>query len=282
MMPDIVPWLRYEPDDSGILWIKFNRPERMNATLGRGQDRSTVAKVVDYMRHGDDDPNIRVIVLTGVGRAFCAGNDSKGPRDGEDFGTMPPGSYVDEESIDAHRQGFFHGLTKTINQIAQIRKPTVAMLNGPAAGSGMDMALQCDVRVGCEHSQFITYHARGQIIENGGAYYLSRIVGLGRALEFAYAGRVEAERAHMWGLLNHLVPAAELEKFTRELCASFMGVSPISQWINKRIIRASMDSTVEGTAVMTSNASLIVGMAADSREARDASVEKRPAVFKAR
>ena len=76
--PNLVPWLLYEPDDNGVLWIKFNRPDRMNATLGSAQDRSTASKVVEYMRHGDDDPDIRVIVLTGVGRAFCAGNDAKG------------------------------------------------------------------------------------------------------------------------------------------------------------------------------------------------------------
>jgi 2-(1,2-epoxy-1,2-dihydrophenyl)acetyl-CoA isomerase len=282
MGPELVPWLLYEPDDSGILWIKFNRPERMNATLGAGQTRSTAAKVVEYMRYGDDDPNIKVIVLTGVGRGFCAGNDSSGPRPDEDFGDFVPGAHVDEESPDAIRQRFFTGLTRVIRDISLIRKPTVAMMNGAAAGSGMDMALQCDIRVGCETSQFITYHARGQIIENGGSYYLTRIVGLGRALEFAYSGRVDAQRAYQWGLLNHLVPTAELEQFTRDLCAGFMRVSPISQWINKRIIRAAMDTTLEGTMVMTSNAATIVHHAEDSKEARNASVEKRAPVFKGR
>ena len=65
--------LLYEPEDSGILWIKFNRPERMNALVGTAEENGTVAKVGEYMRAGDDDPNVRVIVLTGVGRGFCSG-----------------------------------------------------------------------------------------------------------------------------------------------------------------------------------------------------------------
>ena len=73
-----VPHLLYAPEDNGILWIKFNRPERMNAVLGGAQRNGTLTKVVEYMRAGDDDPNVRVIVLTGVGRAFCAGVDIRG------------------------------------------------------------------------------------------------------------------------------------------------------------------------------------------------------------
>ena len=73
MGPKLVDHLLYEPEDSGILWIKFNRPERMNALVGTAEENGTVAKVGEYMRAGDDDPNIRVIVLTGVGRGFCSG-----------------------------------------------------------------------------------------------------------------------------------------------------------------------------------------------------------------
>ena len=73
MGPKLVDYLLYEPEESGILWIKFNRPERMNALVGTAEENGTVAKVGEYMRAGDDDPNIRVIVLTGVGRGFCSG-----------------------------------------------------------------------------------------------------------------------------------------------------------------------------------------------------------------
>src|SRR5918997_2490897 len=77
MGPKLVDYLLYEPEDNGILWIKFNRPERMNALIGSAEEHGTVAKVGEYMRAADDDPQVRVIVLTGVGRGFCSGADMK-------------------------------------------------------------------------------------------------------------------------------------------------------------------------------------------------------------
>src|SRR4051812_25755450 len=198
MAPKLVDYLLYEPEDSGILWIKFNRPERMNALVGTAEENGTVAKVGEYMRAGDDDPNIRVIVLTGVGRGFCSGANL-GSRASEDItGDNLPGNRGSHEGPDAARQHFFHGFTQLHRDIALIRKPTIAMINGPAVGSGMDMALHCDIRVGCERTRFIAYHNAGQIIENGGSYYLPKMVGLGRALEFAYTGELDAERAYEW------------------------------------------------------------------------------------
>ena len=137
---------------------------------------------------------------------------------------------------------FLPRLTKLHRDISLIRKPTIAMLNGPAVGSGMDMALHCDIRIGCEHTRFIGYQQLGQIMENGG-YYLPKMVGLGRALEFAYVGHMDAQRAYEWGLLNHLVPADQLEETTRDLCERIMRTPPLVQWISKRIMRAALDSS---------------------------------------
>ena len=203
--PKLVDYLLYEPEDTGILWIKFNRPERMNALIGNSQENGTVAKVGEYMRAGDDDPNIRVIVLTGVGRGFCSGADMRRDTDPSVTGDNFTGNRGTEEGPDAARQHFFHGFTHLHRDISLIRKPTVAMINGPAVGSGMDMALHCDIRVGCENTRFIGYQQLGQIIENGGSYYLPKMAGLGRALEFAYTGHLDAQRAYDWGLLNYLV-----------------------------------------------------------------------------
>ena len=98
MGPKLVDYLLYEPEDTGILWIKFNRPERLNALIGSAEMNGTVAKVGEYMRAGDDDPNVKVIVLTGVGRGFCSGADMrgdtpdevKGPKFSGDFGPEGP------------------------------------------------------------------------------------------------------------------------------------------------------------------------------------------------
>ena len=161
-----------------------------------------------------------------------------------------------------------------------IRKPTIAMINGAAVGSGMDMSLHCDIRIGCEKTRFIGYQQAGQIMENGGSYYLPKMVGLGRALEFAYTGSLDAERAFEWGLLNHLVSSGKLEQTTRALCDRIIALPPLVQWTSTRIMRAAMDSTLETTMVLTSNAGGILQSSADAKEARQAFVEKRKPDFK--
>jgi 2-(1,2-epoxy-1,2-dihydrophenyl)acetyl-CoA isomerase len=283
MGPKLVDYLRYEvEEDTGILWIKFNRPERMNALIGTAEENGTVAKVGEYMRAGDDDPKVRVMVLTGVGRGFCSGADMK--RDTPD--DMKGENFIGNRNVldgpDAAREHFIHGFTKLHRDISQVRKPTIAMINGPAVGSGMDMALHCDIRIGCENTRFIGYQQLGQIMENGGSYYLPKMVGLGRALEFAYVGHLDAQRAYEWGMLNHLVASDQLEAFTRDLCARMVRTPPLVQWISKRIMRAALDSSLETTMIMTSNAGGILSGSADAEEARRAFLEKRPATFQGR
>lgn len=280
MGPKLVDYLLYEPEDSGILWIKFNRPERLNALVGTAEENGTVAKVGEYMRAGDDDPNIRVIVLTGVGRGFCSGANLGSSAAADMAGPNFPGNRGPHEGGDASRQHFFHGFTDLHRDISLIRKPTIAMINGPAVGSGMDMALHCDIRIGCERTRFIGYHNAGQIIENGGSYYLPKMVGLGRALEFVYTGELTAERAYEWGMLNHLVSSEKLEETTRALCEKMMTIPPLVQWVSKRIMRTAVDSTLENTMVLTSNASGILQNSEDAKEARKAFVEKRKGKFK--
>ena len=282
MGPRLVDHLLYEREDNGILWIKFNRPERMNAILGSAEENGTVAKVGEYMRAADDDPKVRVIVLTGVGRGFCAGADVKGGVPDDVKGQRFVGDRGIGEGPDASRQHFFYGFTKLHKDISFIRKPTIAMINGAAAGSGMDMALHCDIRIGCENTRFIGYQQVGQIPENGGSYYLPKMAGLGRALEFAYTGHLDAQRAYDWGLLNYLVSSDELEQTTRDLCDRIMRTPPMVQWVSKRILRAAMDGSLETTTVLTSNAGGILGASEDAEEARLAFLEKRAPSFKGR
>ena len=114
-----VPYLIYEKEDNGILWIKFNRPERMNACIGGAEVNGTLQKVVEYMQAGDDDPDVRVMVLTGVGRAFSAGVDIRGVEGfeggGHSLGATP------SEGPDATRQSFYYSTTKVIKDISFIR-----------------------------------------------------------------------------------------------------------------------------------------------------------------
>ena len=282
MGPQLVDYLLYEPEDTGILWIKFNRPERMNALIGSSEERGTVAKVGEYMRAGDDDPNVRVIVLTGVGRGFCSGADMRRDTPDDLKGENFIGNRGTVEGPDASREHFIHGFTKLHKDISLIKKPTVAMITGAAVGSGMDMALHCDIRIGCENTRFMGYQQVGQIIENGGCYYLPKLAGLGRALELAFTGFLDAETAYQWGILNKLVPSENLEEEVRTLCDRIIKSPPMVQWINKRIMRVAVDSNLETTAVLTSNAAGILSGSEDAREARTALGERRDPVFKGR
>jgi len=252
----------------------------MNALYGTAEALGTVAKVGEYMRAGDDDPEVRVIVLTGVGRGFCSGADLKSRPSEDEIGPNVDGARGAHDGPDAMRQHFYHGFTKLHRDISVIRKPTIAMINGAAVGSGMDMALHCDIRIGCENTRFIGYQQAGQIIENGGSYYLPKMVGLGRALEFVYTGSLSAERAYEWGLLNHLVASEELETTTRELCGRIIAQPPLVQWTSKRIMRAALDSSLETTMVLTSNAGGILQSSEDAKEARLAFIEKRKPKFR--
>lgn len=278
---ELVPYLLYEKEENGVVWIKFNRPEKLNACVGGTERTGTLSKVVEYMRAADDDPEVRIIVLTGMGRAFCAGVDVSGSIEGFTPGDNHLGN-APYEGTDASRQRFYHGLTKIIRDITYIRKPTIAMVNGVAAGFGMDMALNCDIRYGSENTRFITYQQVGQILENGAAYTLPRLIGMGRTLEFAYTGFMDGPKAHEWGILNELYPADQLEAEVRKLCDRMLISPPLTQWINKRVIRAAVDITMENVAVLTSNAAMILDGSEDAQEARAALRERRTPQFKAR
>jgi enoyl-CoA hydratase/carnithine racemase len=273
MQPALVDYLLYEPEpETGILWIKLNRPERLNALLGIGGPDGSVYKLVEYMRAGDEDPDVRAIVVTGVGRAFCSGIDIGPSRNG----SAPPRP----QGPDSTRQGFYHATTPLFFEITRIRKPTIAMVNGVAVGMGMDIAMHCDLRVGCERTRFLGYQTVGQIPENGALYTLPRLMGMSRTLEFVYTGSMDAETAYRGGALNRLVSSEELETETRALCKQIVETAPLVQWISKRIVRAGIDSGPETTIVLTSNASGILNASEDAMEARKAVAEKRVPHFK--
>src|SRR3990172_8050142 len=176
----------------GVARITLNRPERLNAINHELQENILAA--LDEI---DKDPEARVVLITGAGRAFCAGADIGG------------GGRRDEEGSEGIRQGLGRGVQRVPLALQRFDKRTIAMINGLDVGGGFDYALACDIRIGCENSRFMVAFTRiGLFPGTGGTWLYPRAMGVAKALEMLFTGDfMEADEALRVGVLHHLVPA---------------------------------------------------------------------------
>jgi enoyl-CoA hydratase/carnithine racemase len=190
-----------EIEDRGtVRWITLNRPEAMNAITGE-----MLSLLNDAFKAADDDDAVRVVMLTGAGRAFCSGLDLKQAAAGEGIGGAGLAS-----------AGARHYSTREICTVTLQRMdtPVVAMINGAAAGYGLDLALGCDMRLMSDKAILMPGFAKmGVIPESGGTWYLPKLLGWAKACEISMLGDpLGAEAAAGYGLVNKAVPAADLEQ----------------------------------------------------------------------
>lgn len=252
-----------------IATITMNRPERMNA-LNEQMLRELVAALDDLAR--DDD--VRVVVLTGAGRVFCSGADvSEGGKASGLVGT-PEGM---RRNVRKSYQSVTLGLQK-------MDKPTIAMVNGAAVGAGCDFAFGCDMRVGSEKARFRNGFVRIGLIPGGGGTWLyTRLMGLGRGLEFLFTGDfLEAEEAERIGVLNRLVPAEELERETMELAREIAKGPPIAIQMSKMLAYKALEVNMEAALETAAACQALALSSEDHREGVNAFIEKREAQFKGR
>ena len=182
--------IKYEIADR-ILTLTLHRPDKLNAYTRRMQD-----ELLDAFARADGDDDVRAIVVTGAGRAFCAGADLSGGSGTFDFSQRP-------ESIDEHRDG---GGRLTL-RIFESKKPVIAAVNGPAVGIGATMQLPMDVRIASSAARFgFVFARRGVVPEACSSWFLPRVVGISRAAEWVYSGRVfDAQEALAGGLVSRVV-----------------------------------------------------------------------------
>ena len=246
-----------------IAKVSLNRPQRMNAATEQLWDEVTHAIGV-----ADKDDDVRVVIITGVGRAFCAGDDHSMLRDMEGTRTFPQ----DRGDI----------LLPLFLGLQRLGKPTIAMVNGVAAGGGFDLALACDIRVGSPNSRFMVAFTRiGIVPGSGGTWLLPHIVGLPKACELTVTGDfVEGEEAYKIGLLNKFVPAEKLEDETMALARKIAQGPPIALKMDKLAIYKSLSTDFETAQAFGAACEAITLHTEDHKEGVRAFAEKRPPVFK--
>ena len=262
--------LNYEVRDR-VAIITLNRPERMNA-LTKIMER----EIREAMERAGQDADVRAIVLTGAGRAFCAGMDM------DELEVLPPDDIRAQRWMRAYDMNRRADYQTRYTYFPAVQKPIVAAVNGAAAGLGLVMSLYCDVRFASESSVFATAFAkRGLIAEHGIAWILPRVVGPGHAADLLLSSRkVTAAEALRMGLVNRLSkPEALLEEahaYARDLAEN---VSPRSIRVMKRQLWEAPFQTL-GEAVMLANQEMFDSIGSeDFKEGVAHFVEKRPARF---
>lgn len=261
--------------DSGVATITLNRPDRLNAWCA-----ALDTDVRAGMRAASDDPDVRVIVLTGAGRGFCAGADMNVLQGIQDGGTTARPAETGPWDP-AARDDF----QKQYSWFPAVPKPIIAAINGPCAGLGMVLALYTDIRLASDLAVFSTaFSRRGLIAEHGISWLLPRLVGMANAADLLFsARRVEAAEARSLGLVNRVIPHADFEAEVRAYAAMLAReVSPRSLRAMKRELWEAQFTGL-GDAIEAANIDMTESFASeDFKEGVAHYLEKRPPAFSGR
>ena len=257
-------------DVEHVRWITLNRPEVMNSITGE-----MLAGLNEAFKNADDDPNVRVVVVTGAGRAFCAGLDLKQAAQGEGIGGAGLAS-----------AGARHYSTREICTVTLQRMdtPVIAAVNGVAAGYGLDLALGCDMRLMSDKAILMPGFAKmGVVPESGGTWYLPRLLGWAKACEVTMLGdTLNADQARNYGLVNAVAPAAELHNMTVEWANKIANNAPLAITELKRLFRHGLTQDFESHSHHVLMSVLNLFRSEDFQEGVQSFVEKRPPKFSGR
>jgi enoyl-CoA hydratase/carnithine racemase len=259
--------IAYEVAD-GVATVTLDRPERLNAYT-----RQMHTELIDAVDRADADDDVRAVIFTGRGRAFCAGADLAAGGD-----TFSRGGAADF-SLAEHGDGG----GRLTQRLYRSLKPLIAAVNGPAVGVGVTMTLPMDVRLAAEEARFgFVFARRGIVPEACSSWFLPRVVGISQASEWVMTGRVfGAAEALRGGLVRSVHPAGELLDDARALAQEIVGhTAPVSVAMARTMLWRMLEERTPAAAhEIDSRAMFSRGRSADVREGVGAFVEKRPAVF---
>ena len=260
--------------DGHVGVIMFNRPDRRNAlsnSMYEGFDRALAAMTLDV--------EVRVVMVTGAGAAFCAGGDVKAMNESHRTGVARAGRSTNvDDSITQLRQ-FQRRVSLALHQFP---KPVVAALPGAAAGAGLSIALAADIRLAAERAVLVTAFAGvGASGDFGGSWFLTQLVGTAKAKELYWTSpRLSASEAHDLGMVNQVLPDDGFEEAAMAWCRSLAERAPIAARLMKENLNRAITCDL-ATALDAEAANMVRAMStADHREAAAAFVEKRSPVFK--
>jgi len=243
-----------------IATITLNRPETLNAFT-----EALINEWADAIETAKNDPQVRVLVVTGAGRGFCSGMDV---REAAAQGEALP--------LYLRRNYLRIGVHKIPRGLENFDKPYIACINGPAAGAGMDMASMADIRIISDKARVgMTYIRMGLLPGDAGCYFLPRIVGIARALELIWSGRmIDADEALRIGYVSQVVPHDRLLPATKEFCSQFVQ-APVATQFAKRLVWRGADLFRNINLEMAEMSMLINLTTPDVKEGPKAWVEKR-------
>ncbi len=249
-----------------IATLTLNRPNRLNALNGE-----LMEELVPVIERLAEDKEVRCVVITGAGRGFCAGGDIAGMASGE---ALP-----NENPVTRLRR-----LEETSRLLHEMPKPTIAMVNGPAAGAGLSIALACDIRIAGESARMGTAFVRvGFSGDYGGTWMLQRLVGTAKARELYFTGDlIDAREAERIGLVNRTVPDDQLAGETRALAERIAKGPPIALARMKQNLNLGLHSDYATLLDAEAEGMVMTGATEDNREALKAFLEKRTPTFHGR
>lgn len=256
--------------DGRIARITLNRPERLNALSA--QLTEELGDAIEEVASTTED--VRCLILTGAGRAFCAGGDTGG---------MAGGTQQREDRHGAEDiRRSFRGAQRVILGLQRLEIPTIAMVNGDAVGAGFDLACACDLRTMAETARFmVAYRRIGLIPGWGGAWLYPRRLGLSKAAELMFTGDfLPAAEAQQYGFISAVAPVEQLESVTMELAWKIASGPPISLRLMKQLLYKGLQIDLETAMQMAATGSAITLSSEDHREGVAALREKRPAEFR--
>ncbi|MFN8602723.1 MAG: crotonase/enoyl-CoA hydratase family protein [Candidatus Binatia bacterium] len=263
--------IRYAVQDR-VATITLHRPERMNAFTPR-----MCHELLHALDAADADDDVRVVIVTGEGRAFCAGADL-----GSGGKTFDGGAQGSKQTIDSHRDE--GGLVSL--KIHSLKKPVIGAINGSAVGVGITMTLPMDIRIAAEGAKIgFVFARRGIVPEAASSWFLPRIVGIQQAAEWVFTGRVfDAAEAHAAGLVSRVLPADQVVSAARTLAREIAeNTSAVSVALSRQLLWRMLGASSPMEAhLLDSKSIFFMGRSADAYEGVSSFLEKRPPKFSMR